>query len=220
MGETHFKRPKEQKSVLWRNSSYRSACSGGTMLSWEAHHIACNHAVEGRDTMMKQMSKEDRRFVEDCLWITDWDLNNKGNLVGLPKNKQYRLTDGKAPANKCSHQVDHNTSDGYTNECKTWLKDNVWDTLREERKEHEIDPKDIKGQLKACTSWFKAELRRRGGRKGGTAKCWKNRFEDDHTEKWYYPFSMANDGAVRHRSPGVSLKKLEGIFKMVQLALG
>ena len=215
---SHFKRPKERKSVLWRSSSYRTACSGGSMTSWEAHHVACNHAIEGRGETMNQMSKQDKQFIEDCLWITDWDLNNKGNLVGLPTNKQYRLTNGKSPSNQCSHQVDHNTSDGYTNECKQWLFNNVWDTLREQREEHEVDPKDIKSLLEKCTTAFKGHLDTRGARKGGTQECWKNRFEDDYESKWYFPFSMAKNSAVRNRSPGVSSKKLDGIFRMIELA--
>lgn len=209
MGTRHFSKPPKRSSVLWRNSTYRSKCTDGfTDGYWEAHHVACNHAVEGR------VIEKNKDYVEDCLWITEWDLNNPDNLIGLPKNKQYRTSDGKVPSNKCSHQVDHNTSDGYTNECKQWLKDNVWDTLNDKRKKHENNAKNIKQQFEDCTDHFKALLDFRGIRKGGTLNCWDNRFNPDYKEKWYYPFSMGNDPRKRH--PGVSSNLLTNIFKQIK----
>ena len=209
MSGKHFKKPKKRFSVLWRDSTYRDNCSDGfTSGFWEAHHIACNHAVEGREI------EKNEDYVEDCLWITEWNLNDPGNLIGLPKNRQYRKTDGKTPVNMCSHQVDHNTSDGYTNECKQWLKENVWDTLNDKRKNHEINAKSIKASLEKCTSTFKRKLTTRGKRKGGTLICWQNRFEEEYEDSWYYPFSMAKIPRARH--PGVSMKKLTHIFSQIR----
>jgi hypothetical protein len=136
MPSKHFEKTHKRESVLWRNSTYREDTGAGFCTgAWESHHICCNHAVEGREI------NKNKEYVEECLWITPWDLNTPGNLSGLPKNRQYRNTDGQVPVNLCSHQVDHNTSDGYTAECKKWLKTHVWDKLNDKRKKHEVNAK-------------------------------------------------------------------------------
>jgi hypothetical protein len=193
--------------VLWRSSNYRKACSSGFQGTyWEAHHIACNHAVEGR------VIKVNRAYVEDCLWITDWDLNDPDNLIGLPEYAQYKFSSGASPQNYCAHDVDHNTSDGYTEECKTWLKDNVWDTLNDKKKKHDVNAEAIRQQLVKCTSLFKGKLERRGIRKGGTLVCYRNRFEPGWEDKWYYPFSMAD--LPRKRHPGTK-RDLDKLFQQI-----
>ena len=106
--DNHFEKPAQRKSVLVRNSSYRDNCSAGfTSGDWQAHHIACHHSVNTRE-----IEDEYLEYVENCLWITEWDLNASDNLIGLPVNKQYRSSNGTSPTNYCSHQVDHNTKDG------------------------------------------------------------------------------------------------------------
>ncbi|MEW5801040.1 MAG: AHH domain-containing protein [bacterium] len=210
MANKHFSKPPKCESVLWRTSTYRDNCKNGFCEgSWEAHHITCSHAVEGR-----KIEKEKKKYVEDCLWITKWDLNDSSNLIGLPKNRQYRTTDGKKPLNMCSHQVDHNTSDGYTSECKKWLKENVWNTLCDKRKKHEVTAKAIKKQLEKCTSVFKKKLETRGMRKGGTLVCWQKRFQEEYEDIWYHPFSMAKK--PRKRYPGISNKNLKSIFSLIK----
>jgi hypothetical protein len=205
----HFQKTQERKSILWRNSSYRSNCSAGFCSGkWQAHHIACNHAVEGRE-----IDKEYVDYVEDCLWITDWDLNASPNMIGLPVNRQYRKSDGQEPRNYCSHQVDHNTAGGYTDECKKWLKKNLWDTLKDKRKKHEVTAKTIKATLEKCTSTFKAKLTSRGSRKGGTKKCWESRFKPSYENKWYFPFSMGKKPTKRH--PGVNPNRMTYIFSQI-----
>lgn len=210
MPSPHFETTHDRKSVLWRNSTYRQDTSDGfrdATGAWESHHICCNHAVEGREI------NENKEYVEECLWITDWDLNNSGNLTGLPKNRQYRNSLGTNPVNLCSHQVDHNTSSGYTFECKQWLKINVWNKLNDKKKQHEVNAVDLKAQLEQCTSVFKAKLTARGARKGGTLLCWKNRFDPAWTDTWYHPFSMGM--FPRPRRPGISSTDLTNIFKLI-----
>ena len=209
MATPHLEKPPKRLSVLWRDSKYRANCTAGFCKGfWEAHHITCNHAVEGR------VIEKNKEYVEDCLWITDWNLNDSDNLIGLPTNKQYRVSDGKIPVNTCSHQVDHNTAGGYTDECKKWLKDNVWDTLNNKRKAHETNAKAIKEQLEECTAVFKEKLETRGQRKQGTVICWHNRFRDEYESTWYYPFSMGKK--PRTRRPGVSFANLKRIFALIK----
>ncbi len=209
--------------MLQRNRSYRSNTKSGCILGkWEAHHILCNHAVVGR-----QIDKN-KAFVEDCLWITPWDLNDAHNMIGLPKNVQYRASDGKIPVNLPSHQVDHNTAGGYTEECKYYLKKHIWSTLNDRRKHHETNAKAIDAALRTGSDYFRGELIRRGSRKKGTAFCWGHRFSDPPAsatateksnykweKKWYYPFSMATEARVNQRRPGVRWDLLRSILRKI-----
>lgn len=213
-GANHFQRTREKLSVLKRDSKYRQTCKDGYRCRckqpkcghWEAHHIACNHAVEGREI------KKNKAYVENCLWITDWDLNAKDNLVGLPLKAQYIRSSGRSPVNLCAHNVDHNTDNGYTDECKLWLKDNVWDTLNDKQKEHDVNADDIKKQLEKCTTEFKKRLEKRGERKGGTYECFRNRHDPAWANKWYHPFSMAK--IPNPRRPGTA-RDLSKIFEKI-----
>jgi len=210
----HIEKYPERLSRLTKNSTYRrNTTDGFTSGDWQSHHIACEHAVAGRN-----MSDQ---FLEDCLWITDWDINNPDNLTGLPLNSQYRKSNGLAPINLPSHQVDHNTSDGYTEECKDWLKLNVWNTLVDKSKTHEINAESIKDQLEECSTVFTSKIKRRGmrGPKGhkGTLLCWQNRHNPSFENEWFKPFSMAEDPRKRH--PGVPSSvwdKMSNIFKQLK----
>jgi hypothetical protein len=221
--DEHIVETEKRQSVLWRDSNYRSNTSSGwTSGSWEAHHILCNHAVEGR------VIEKNPEFVEACLWITPWDLNDAHNMIGLPKNLQYKVTDGKVPANLPSHQVDHNTTGGYTDECKEHLKTKIWNVLNDKRKNHKTNAENIKAKLRAGSDRFRALLLKRGSREGGTAHCWSHRFDEPQAgasaaerrayrkeEKWYYPFSMAADKAVNERHPGVDWRRLANILRKI-----
>ena len=158
--------------------------------------------------------------MEDCLWITKWDLNDPANLIGLPLYKQYKMSSGASPVNMCAHNIDHNTSDGYTKECKDWLKTNVWDTLNDKQKDHDVNADAIRKQLEDCTDEFKDKLEDRGtgnrlpGGKGpGTLVSFQNRFDPNWRTKWYYPFSMALK--PRRRNPGTR-KNLAELFKQIK----
>lgn len=217
-------KPEERLSVLQRDRNYRDATgSGFTSGLWEAHHILCNHAVEGRDTSVAA----DPQYVEDCLWITDWNLNDAHNMIGLPKNRQYRASLGKVPQNLPSHQVDHNTSDGYTNECKRYLEANVWTSLDNNRTDHEMNAESLQSQLRAGSDHFRRVLTRRGERNGGTQDCWEHRFPHapstasaaerasyQQKKKWYAPFSMGAKPRKRH--PGVNWGDLKHIFRQLK----
>ena len=212
---SHIQKTEKRKSVLYKNSKYRkNTDTGFTTGAWEAHHILCYKSVRDREV------GENQDFVEDCLWITDWDLNDAHNMVGLPKNSQYRLTNGMVPLNLPSHQVDHNTSDGYRNEVTMWIKTNVWDSLNDKKKDHEVNAKDIKDALKKGSDHFRKQLTLRGIREDGTLHCWQHRFPNppdpndenyEQVEEWYLPFSMADDPTPRN--PGIDFSKLTGIFK-------
>jgi hypothetical protein len=194
----HFADTHERKSKLTRASSstYRgNSTTGYTRGSWQAHHILCEHAIGSR-------SFEDQDFGEACLWVTDWNLNDSHNMIGMPIRADFRRENGIKDMNICSHANDHNTTGGYTEECKDFVQSNVWDKVSKGKEGHTTDPKDLSGALKATSDYFRAELGRRASRSGGTILAWTKRHEDDWADKWYRPFSMAIEGAIVPRRPG------------------
>lgn len=201
----HLTLPSTCKSRVTRNSTFRNDCppwNGRTFSTgkypWknQVHHILCQHSITDFDIK----DREQFAYIKACLCLADWDINDASNLIGLPLKSVYIRSDGTLPTNLCCHNVDHNTAGGYTLEVKQWLHDNVWSTLRANRKAHEVEAKNIKRQLEKCTAHFKAVLARRSRRNKGTLVSWNNRFEEAHAKKWYRPFSMA--AQPTHRSPG------------------
>jgi hypothetical protein len=194
--------PPKSKSVLESRRGYKKNCASGfTKGRWQAHHILCDVSVRSRKFPEKVAS-----YAEDCLREMDWNINDASNLIGLPLNVQYRLSSGKVPKDLCSHQIDHNTKNGYTAECTKWLQRNVWRTLEDTRKKHDHKPEDVAALLRQGTALFRSKLDVRGRREGGTQRCWEHRFKTDpeHIKRWYAPFSMAQDPL--ERSPGRSQK--------------
>jgi hypothetical protein len=237
--DQHILDTEECKSCFVRNSTYRDqtkveAWMKDEEVSWQAHHILCNHSVS-ESNMAAAIPKEDLLFAKAVLWITDWDLNNSHNMVGLPTNWQYRDSDGQTPVNLPSHQVDHNTTDGYTDECTDWLKTNVWDKIKDKGKDHQANAENMKTLLKSGTDHFLGQLQKRGIRpnRKGTAYCWSHRCKKappDATAaekknykqepKWYSPFSMARDRHVNERSPGVDWKSTQSALAEVLKKIG
>jgi len=222
--DEHIIQTEKRKSVLWRQfPKYRNNTNTGFFSAagiWEAHHVLCYDSVESREI------SENEDYVEACLWITDWNLNDSLNMIGLPKNRQYKQTSGTTPSNLPSHQVDHNTKNGYRDEVTMWLKDNIWDTLNDKRKAHEINAKSIENVLKSASDKFRELIESRGQRKKGTLYCWQHRLPTPppalpasaqssykQEKKWYFPFSMAKKPNERH--PGVDHANLTYIFKKI-----
>lgn len=209
---THWKLPRTAKAKITKNSTYRSVCP-----PWEGkkfhtrkypwtnqvHHIVCEHSIG--DVDKKRIGAEQFDFLRNCLKITNWRINDAENLVGLPLKSVYFGSDGETPVNLCAHNVDHPK---YTQECKEWLHKHVWNTLQAKKKGHDVEPKDIKAELKKCTAAFKTKLKNRGRRNGGTRRSWKNRHKPSEKLTWYLPFSMAKKPTKR--APGGSgLKRFQ-----------
>ncbi|MCC6559523.1 MAG: AHH domain-containing protein [Polyangiaceae bacterium] len=221
--QTHFQKSKKRESRLTRGQNYRKKCKAGFMRSKkysQVHHILCDHSVSARMGAYAEMGKTQEYidYLEDCLWVTPWSINDPSNLIGLPLNEQYRDSNGLVPVNLPSHQVDHNTADGYTAEVSQWLVDNVWDTLTVKKEPHDVDVKKLKELLEKGTDNFKGKLATRGARVGGmlqgipiagTKDCWSHRHELDD---WYMPFSMGLTPSPRF--PGVGNDpSLERVFE-------
>jgi hypothetical protein len=212
----HIKKEvKKRKSILHKTSNYAKNCSTGFQKKnySEVHHIVCLQSVAARDEQYEPGLKD---YIEACLWVTPWDINNSDNLVGMPLNRQYRKSDGQVPVDQPSHQVDHNTRGGYREEVSKYLENNVWNTLTAKKKVHDVDIKKLREELDNASTTFRNRLKDRGEREGknGTQICWQNRFNPNYETKWYRPFSMAL--RPNPRSPGISLKKMTSIFKKLK----
>jgi hypothetical protein len=199
----HAPLPNPCKGKIERNSSYRKTCTnpvsmpdGTTPYKNQIHHILCEHAILDRKPSGDADGSK-KKLIKDCLCMIDYDINEEANLIGLPMKSAYTRPGVNLPSNHCCHNVDHNTSDGYTNECKTWLHDNLWNTIVDTKKSHKANADNILETLRKCTSTFKGILTKRGKRNDGTASSWKNRFVES---EWYFPFSMGSDPSKR--SPG------------------
>jgi hypothetical protein len=201
----HSDLPNPCHAKLVRSSNYRDNCSnpcsmptGKSPYKNQIHHILCEHAILDIQPLGDQDGKK-ARFIKDCLCTTKWDINVSDNLIGLPLKSVYIRSQGKTPQNFCCHNVDHNTADGYTNECKQWLHDNIWNTLVDQRKKHNVNAEAILDMLTQCIEHFTAELESRAIRPAGegTQYAYENRFTE---AGWYEPFSMAFNPTPR--SPG------------------
>lgn len=62
--------------------NYKKICTDGYQGSrTEAHHIVPKTAV---DKSVGTYDPPKRKYLKDVMWITDWNLNAKSNLIGLP----------------------------------------------------------------------------------------------------------------------------------------
>jgi hypothetical protein len=204
MSSKHAKVPTPCKSKLTRSSNFRKSCSnpramptGKSPYKNQIHHILCEHAIldiqPAGDTGGKKL-----KYIKACLCSLGWDINESGNLIGLPLKSVYRNTQGKTPQNFCCHNVDHNINEGYTTECKKWLHRQVWNQL-DEKDGHEVTSAMIMQGLQDCIENFTGLLESRALRPGGegTQYAYENRFTLD---EWYAAFSMAE--FPTERSPG------------------
>lgn len=217
----HMVVPKKANSVLHRTSGYADNCSDGFNKSGysNAHHILSCTCISSR---VDDYKKADADYIEDCLKCCSWDINASGNLVGLPLNSAYINYSGQSVTaiatwnSFCmwpSHQVDHNTANGYTRNVRDWLIDNVWNTITKKEHVHKVDVKDIEGLLNDGSSHWKGQLKARATRNSGTTYSWENRHKASEKTKWYKPFSMAIQATPR--CPGKGPKGLTDIFSQL-----
>ncbi|MGC4085932.1 MAG: AHH domain-containing protein [Vicinamibacterales bacterium] len=226
----------ECKVVLYQQDSHRSASRangdgfiGGTAgVHWQSHHIVCISSVGGRTA--KDAATKDK--LEKSLYITDWNINKAPNMIGLPQRCWYRESYGDAekaarkatsaaaaaaawaaatPVNLTSHNNDHNTTGGYTDEVTKHLNDNIWNKFDANKGDHNADATWLKDQLEGASKHFDGVLKSRGSREPGTIDGWKERFNRDD---WQDPFSMA--ARPTERSPGRSITDLTEIFKRLE----
>ena len=225
----HFKKPKKRASVVHRqapkynnNSKAKPGYFKGLgNYDWGAHHVLCCSCF----TKIDAGDAQKNAYVEDCLYITRWNINDKPNMIGLPMYGRYVRTNCRnaEPDELPAHDVDHNTTRGYTDEVTDYLNANVWQKFNDRRKKHEDNAENLKAALDSASKFFKGQLVKRGVRGGGNRKCWEARFTHPRkgwsaakknsykqVKKWYAPFSMAL--IPSRRSPGVDWNDMTDIF--------
>lgn len=210
----------ECKIIRDPTDNYRYCCKDGYRHSigrwhlWQAHHILPISALKVHHIRAKR--SENAEYIEKCLCITVWDINDELNLLGLDTKWPYYYDASVGvplPDNLPSHCIDHTR---YCHESWDYMEAAVWDTLKDNREIHKLDPQSIEKELDDAVKYFKDELNYRGRRVYGTLKCWELRFDPTMEDKWYIPFSMCDDPPKRH--PGVPTdcwKNLETVFASI-----
>jgi hypothetical protein len=215
---THAGEAKDCLFVGEPNGSYRKDCADGYQpgwpIFWQAHHILPCSSV--RDSHISK-NPDDIVFIRKCLCITDWDINTPTNLIGLDTKliyKWYPVTPYPLPPNLPSHLIDHGH---YNKESYEYMGANVWDALKDARKEHDgLDPRSLLAELKSASSYFKSIVKSRGARNGGSIYCFTHRFDTGMEDKWYFPLSMSDTPQKRH--PGIPnvWPWLDKIFQIIK----
>jgi hypothetical protein len=167
-------------------------------MSYEAHHVLCVASVTGL------LSSKDS--IRKSLEQTTWCINAGRNMLAMPEfahsitwygNVARRtITPNEPPPlfqNLPSHDWDH---DSYQDEVEADLR-SIADKV--EKAGHGFSPGNLKADLNALSSKYKAQLRDRGLREGGTHAAFLNGI-DDPDGTWFFPFSMASDGAITSKS--------------------
>ena len=207
----------------------RAACSsgyiflhnGGAAGQCEFHHII---PIE----IMQDSSIPDDKvdFARKCMALTDWDINNGDNLIGLPTKLPYEAADrnlnkglamlsavldvpqnafGSIPDLPC-HAREH---DKYNRKLKTDFASEIWNKLTKKRKACAVDGEKLKGQLETASGKWRDFLVTRGAGPPSTSTCWPNRNRPAFRAIWYIPFSM-KPGKPSRAAPPPDLFKTEG----------
>lgn len=160
------------------------------------HHIVCISCMADGTIDGYVTDSAKRLFIEKCLKITDWNINARDNVVGLPKKLAYVEKPPEDWDGWACHQVDH---DRYLERVSDFLNRTIWTKLQAKAEACKTDGKLIADQLnKSSTHWL-AELSGRC-----TALAWKYRFflpDRSPNELWFWPFSMYKDDARPRKPP-------------------
>lgn len=190
----------------------------------EIHHILCVHACSDA-TFPGSITKEEIDFIHKSLAITDWNINGTDNNIGLPRKWAYVLDTSGATGWDClpCHQVDH---DIYLYKVEEWVTENVWNKIKANKKDEKcenMDPESVKKLFDTGSKRWKALLKARGVKHGGTKACldYCLKGEEDASKEsvWHIPFSMAfPESDVRRRSKppkGISVARA-GLLTMIK----
>lgn len=161
--------------------------------NWEAHHILSVSCINGYGHYQSEI----KEYIRRCYRETEWCINQRPNLVGLPKLSIYQRYPASRGLNLPCHDWDHNSGQGYCFEVKVDLDSIIWSKLDKGKKTHSAKGESILKDIEYLETEWRKELHRRGTRRGGTAKCWDNRKSD---KDWFQPFSMGSDDLVEGES--------------------
>jgi len=172
---------------------------------YEAHHLVCISPAT-KDLL-------GNGAIRGAIEQTEWCINNKKNMKAMPlwghtvkwyctitaavvPNPLSAISKKKGPPkfkDIPQHDIDHNSEEGYTFECKTKVKELAKEVAASG---HKLQGSSLVDKLDGLAKEFTTLLRDRGKRKDGTHNAWQlaQDFPNDHT--WIHPFSMASDKKV------------------------
>ncbi|MCA9199227.1 MAG: hypothetical protein KDA87_16895 [Planctomycetales bacterium] len=176
-------------------------------------------------------------FFHNCMAITEWDINDADNLIGLPTRSVFEAAErtgaaksdehasswmsglrnvsaqlgmrGTLPDLPC-HEIEHNPD--YNDGVISYLEKQVWQPLAKQQSDCNIDPKSIRSQLCKASKHWRSFLENRGKEHGGASRCWHKRNETGFKHIWYIPFSM-NPGTPRPVPPPPPLENRPSTIK-------
>jgi hypothetical protein len=214
--------PKGERSIINRkNKEHQTNCAGwiNNKNPWNcnAHHIlpvTCFNPIQV-DPASKVF------YVIRCVLVSKWNINGgnkfptqgrKNNMVSLPLSSAYNNTYPALknlsgpfkkpvhPINECMHNSGISEHYLYIKEVRTYLENNVWNKLQEDKEKHKGKGKPIKDELETAVEHFRDELEKRGNRKTkagnkGTVDCWRAQKSD---KGWMRTFSMASNAMTQH----------------------
>jgi HNH/ENDO VII superfamily nuclease len=176
----------------------------------EAHHVLPVASVTGEVTANKNIKKE---VVEN----TKWCVNDLANMIALPLFEMaflhYLIQDKAGPPpfdGLPMHNYDHAK---FQKEVGDELK-KVGKDAQQNTKAHEKVSAELLAAMNANRDFFKPELESRGKRGKGTHGEFVAAMDADEgdtsAEKWYIPFSMADDPSPK---PFPSAARKTGLSK-------
>jgi hypothetical protein len=181
---------------------YRENCNALANDPWNAHHIVTVYAVNAYPDLPAYSSCVSE--IDDCYRLTSWCINQPPNMIGLPLKSTHAAYSAIRALNLPAHNLDHNCTDGYTDEVCDAIGNLIWDEIKKavddaKNNNTHFTPAQVKSQFEQLVTDFRAEISRRGGtRSGGTAVAWGN--QGSTTNFWWMPFSMAKDSVAKARA--------------------
>lgn len=178
---------------------------------FRAHHVLCVASV----TQYLAKDMDVRKVVRE----TDWCINRKPNMLAMPPSfgffkKEYAKwlrAGNKTPPEFDKiplHSYGHIGEEGYKYEIDTQIVSLAAKVANANKQHENKAAKELAEDLEGLSEHFKEELLRRGEREGGTHAQWHAAFQKGvASQKWYMPFSMADDDSVVEKTFPVRVTK-------------
>jgi hypothetical protein len=205
-------------------ATYRENCQSGyvftTAVETAAGQSHFHHILPIQTLGSAYLSPQDKKdFFHQCMAMTEWNINDGHNLIGLPTKAVYRSHEGSrkkpeilqlsglaasedlsAERNEAARQAifgaipdlpcHQNQHDVYNIKVINHLKRQVWQPLVKEQKNCKLSPVALRERLRNSSDHWRKFLVRRGAEHQGASHCWVHRNDRGYRSFWYVPFSM------------------------------
>ena len=207
-----------------KTEDYRSKCTTGYVFTTsdskaagksDFHHILPIHTL-GSDHLVPD-DKID--FFHNCMAMTEWDINDGHNLIGLPTRDVYREYDqgkkdrlGVGPSGQGATTnlsvlrsfaarlgmfgvipdlpCHQNHHSEYNKGVIDYLQQQIWRPLAREQEKCSLSGVTLRSQLRGASKHWRDFLESRGRECQGASHCWVHRNDKGYDKFWYIPFSM------------------------------